>query len=249
MTTAAFRFCDVVKVYPHGLRSRRSVQALAGVTLEAPMGEVLGLLGPNRAGKTTFVKLLLSLCRPTSGRIERLGRPAQDRRTLALVGYVHENHAFPRYLSARAVLEYYGALSVVSASALRERIPTLLELVGLADRGTEPIWRFSKGMIQRLGIAQALINEPQLLVLDEPSEGLDLHGRQLIREVIERQRAAGRSVLFVSHLLSDIEQLCSRIAILVNGRIAFTGPISSLLADSASEAKPSLEAAVRKFYT
>ena len=132
-------------------------------------GEVFGLLGPNRAGKTTLVKVLLSLCRPTQGRVNRLGRPAADRDTLSRVGYVHENHAFPGHLTATRLLEFYGSLTLVPCEDLGRRISVLLERVGLADRARESIARFSKGMVQRLGLAQALLNEPDLLVLDEPT--------------------------------------------------------------------------------
>ena len=173
------------------------MEALRDVTLHVEPGEVFGLLGPNRAGKTTLVKVLLSLCRPTAGAASRLGPPVADRSTLAQVGYVHENHAFPRYLTAAGLLEYYGRLTLLPAEVVRERAPSLLKRFGLADRGREPIARFSKGMVQRLGLAQALLNEPDLLVLDEPTEGLDLDGRRLMREVAaevrepRRQRAAG----------------------------------------------------------
>src|SRR5262249_26144062 len=150
------------------------------------------------------------LCRPTAGRVLRFGRPAADRRTLARVGYVHENHAFPRYLSATALLHYYGALALLPEPVVRERVPQLLERAGLADRAREPIARFSKGMVQRLGVAQALVNDPDLLVLDEPSEGLDLAGRQVIREVIAEQRRKGGAVLLVSHVLGEVEQVCDK---------------------------------------
>src|SRR5262245_6611695 len=169
--TAVAEFDNVCKDYPTGLLPGPKLRAVAGVSLHVRPGEVFGLLGPNRSGKTTLVKLLLSLARPTSGRVRRLGRPASHRATLARVGYVHENQAFPRYLTAAALLEYYGALSLMEAARARQRAGELLELVGLADRSREPISRFSKGMVQRLGLAQALLNEPDLLVLDEPAEG------------------------------------------------------------------------------
>src|SRR4051812_27939830 len=180
---AAVQFDDVTKDYRRGLARTGRLRAISSVSFSVGAGEVLGLLGPNRAGKTTLVKLLLSLCRPTSGLVFRLGKPVDDRSTLARVGYVHENQAFPRYLSAAALLEYYGALSFVPYEALRQRVPPLLGRFGLADRAAEPIARFSKGMLQRLGMAQALINEPQLLVLDEPTEGLDLVGRRQLQAV------------------------------------------------------------------
>jgi ABC-2 type transport system ATP-binding protein len=212
-------------------------------------GEVLALLGPNRAGKTTLVKLLLSLCRPTSGRVLRLGKPIDDRSTLARVGYVHENHAFPRYLSAAALLEYYGALSLVPYDTLRTRVPHLLERFGLADRAREPIARFSKGMLQRLGMAQALINEPELLVLDEPTEGLDVVGRRQLHTVVRDMRERGGAVLLVSHVLTEVEELCDRAAVVVNGQVAYLGSLAELRKDSSTKAPRSLEQALHALYT
>ncbi len=221
--TAAFEFEDVTKDYPAGLLGRRRLRAVERVSFRVEPGEVVGLLGPNRAGKTTLVKILLTLCRPSAGRVSRLGRPADDRRTLARVGYVHERPAFPRHLSADDLLAYYGALSSLPSAEVRRRIPALLERVGLADRAREPIVRFSKGMTQRLALAQALINDPELLVLDEPAEGLDLPGRELVAGVIAEHRRRGRSVLLVSHALADAERSCDRIAVLVGGRLAHWG--------------------------
>jgi ABC-2 type transport system ATP-binding protein len=198
------------------------------VSLRLSAGEVFGLLGPNRAGKTTLIKLLLTLCRPTSGEVRRLGKPVDDRSTLSRVGYVHENHAFPRYLTAAGLLEYYAALSLVPYEEARARVQPLLERFGLADRSREPIARFSKGMLQRLGLAQALVNEPDLLVLDEPTEGLDLAGRQLLREVVREVKARGGSVLLVSHVMNEVEQLCDRVGVVVGGRLKHVGPLEEL---------------------
>jgi ABC-2 type transport system ATP-binding protein len=228
-------FVHVSKTYFGLLRRRGGVGAVCDVSLAVRSGEVLGLLGPNRAGKTTLVKMLLSLCRPTSGEVRRLGRPAADRSSLARIGYVHENHAFPRYLGAATLLEYYGALSLVPHEVLRQRVPQLLERVGLADRSREPIARFSKGMLQRLGVAQALLTEPQLLVLDEPTEGLDLDGRQLLRGVVREVRQRGGSVLLVSHVLAEVAQLCDRVAVLVRGRLVHLGPVADLTRSSGLE--------------
>jgi ABC-2 type transport system ATP-binding protein len=247
--TPAVEFDAVVKDYPTGLFRRNSLRAVAGVSFRIEPGEVFGLLGPNRAGKTTLVKLLLSLSRPTAGRVQRLGRPARERATLARVGYVHENHAFPRYLSATALLEYYGALSLMPEPEVKARIPELLDRVGLADRAHEPIARFSKGMVQRLGVAQALINDPELLVLDEPSEGLDLSGRQMIRALASEQRSRGRTVLLVSHVLSEVEQVCDRLGVLVAGQLAYLGPLSELTRDRATGDHRSLEKALSELYT
>jgi ABC-2 type transport system ATP-binding protein len=244
---AALVFDSVVKEYPQGLLGRKVLAALRGISFHVERGEVFGLIGPNRAGKTTLVKILLSLCRPTHGSVERLGRPSRDRSTLARVGYVHENPAFPRYFSAAALLEYYGALSLLPEAVVKERTPKLLELVGLADRCREPISNFSKGMLQRLALAQALINDPELLVLDEPGEGLDFAAQQLLRQVVGDLRGRGRSVLYVSHLLPEVERLCDRVGVLVRGRLKYVGPVSTLLTDDAGAAR-SLEAAVQALY-
>ncbi len=206
-----------------------SDRALDRVSFDINKGEVFGLLGPNRAGKTTLAKILLTLCKPTSGEVDRLGASIAERSTLSRVGYVHENPAFPRYLTAESTLAYYGALSGASTIAVAVRIPLLLERVGLADRAFDPITRFSKGMIARLNLAQALINEPDLLVLDEPGEGLDLPGRKLLREIIVDFRARGKTVLLISHQLGDVEALCDRIAVLIEGKLAALGPIADFV--------------------
>jgi ABC-2 type transport system ATP-binding protein len=245
-STVAFE--SVVKDYSSGYGRRGALRAVDHVSFSVPRGEVVGLVGPNRAGKTTLVKILLSLCEPTSGRVERLGKPAATRSTLARVGYVHENQAFPRYLTAASLLEYYGALSLVAEGAVRQRAPKLLERVGLADRAREPIARFSKGMIQRLAVAQALINDPDLLVCDEPSEGLDLPGRQMLRDVIAERKALGRAVLYVSHVLNEVEQLCDRVAVVVAGRLAHFGPLTELTQPAGGQPAQSLEQCLDRLY-
>jgi ABC-2 type transport system ATP-binding protein len=246
--TAVAEFEDVIKNYPTGLLRRGGLRAVGGVSLCVRPGEVLGLVGPNRAGKTTLVKMLLSLCRPSSGRVRRFGRPAADRSTLRRIGYVHENPAFPRYLSAAGLLEYYGALALVPFEEVRRRVPRLLELVGLADRAREPIARFSKGMVQRLGVAQALVNDPDLLVLDEPNEGLDLLGRRLVADIVQEQKRRGRTTLLVSHVLPEVERLCDRIGVLVGGRLAYCGPVAPLKHQPQTGAERSLELALQELY-
>lgn len=244
---AAVEFHSVSKTYSSTVFRRPRVQALYDVNLRIEAGEVFGLLGPNRAGKTTLVKLLLSLCQPTSGVIQRLGRPLSDRSRLGQIGYVHENHAFPHYLSASALLEYYGALTLMPYERVRERVPYLLELVGLADRSREPIARFSKGMMQRLGIAQALLNEPRLLVLDEPTEGLDLNGRHLLRDVVREVRERDGTVLLVTHIPTEIEHLCDRVGVLVQGRLVHVGPLADLTRDASGSSR-SLEKHLKELY-
>jgi ABC-2 type transport system ATP-binding protein len=240
-------FEGVSKTWSSGL-FRSPVRAVQDVTLRIPTSQVFGLLGPNRAGKTTLIKMLLSLTTPTAGSITRLGQPVSARSTLGRVGYMHENHAFPRHLSATELLHFYGALSLMPFERIAPQVKTLLARVGLADRCHEPITRFSKGMVQRLGLAQALLSEPDLLVLDEPTEGLDLQGRQLLREIVAETRAQGRTVLLVSHVLTEVEQLCDRVAVLVNSRLIHEGPLAELIRDPLTGAPRSLEQALQPLY-
>jgi ABC-2 type transport system ATP-binding protein len=226
----AAAFENVSKTYAGRFGRLGGVVALSNVTLSIPSGSAFALLGPNRAGKTTLIKLLLSLARPTSGVVRRLNAPLSDRRTLGRVGYMHENHAFPRYLTASDVLHFYATLTGIDGEAIPSRVQALLERVGLADRPTEPIARFSKGMVQRLGLAQALLNDPDLLVLDEPTEGLDIAGRELLRGVITSTVAAGRTVILVSHTLPEVEALCTRAAVLASGSLAWQGAMPDLIA-------------------
>jgi len=246
--THAAVFEQVVKTYPTGMFGRGvGVPALRGVSLTIPAGGVFGLLGPNRAGKTTLVKLLLSLAEPTGGTIHRLDAPVKDRRTLGRIGYMHENHAFPRYLSAGELLTFYGGLSGIRNEHLPAKVEQLITRVGLADRQHEPIARFSKGMVQRLGLAQAMINDPDLLILDEPTEGLDLSGRQLLRQVVREFKAAKKTILLVSHVLPEVEELCDTLAVIVAGKIVHTGPMAELIRNS-DGGKRTLETALKPLY-
>ncbi len=256
MPTAAAEFVEVSKTYRAAQRQgfptlplrRRTVQALSQVTFRIEPGEVFALLGPNRAGKTTLLKVLLGLCHPSAGRVERFGRPLSERDGLSRIGYMHENQAFPRYLTAATLLQFYGELGWIPAALLKSRIPALLDRVGLADRAREPIASFSKGMVQRLALAQALLAEPDLLVLDEPLEGLDLTGRVLLHEIITQQRAAGKTVLVVSHALGEVAEVCDRAAVLVQGRLAYLGSLASLQRDPDTGAERSLTAALGPIY-
>lgn len=241
-------FENVSKIYRDPLHLRTPLEALRGVSLRVEPGSVFGLLGPNRAGKTTLLKVLLGLCKADGGVATRLDRPLSDRSTLAQVGYVHENHAFPRYLTASSVLEYYGALTLMPQETVHRRAPGLLERFGLADRAHEPIGRFSKGMLQRLGMAQALLNEPRLLVLDEPTEGLDLNGRGLLRGAVAEVRGKGGAILLVSHVLSEVEQLCDQIAVLVQGRLAYRGSMADLRRDPSGGPPRTLEQVLHEVY-
>jgi len=247
MSNFVAEFVEVSKTYCRTLSLGPRVDALRGVSFGIETGEVFAILGPNRAGKTTLLKILLGLCHPSGGRVRRLGRPLSEQSTLARVGYMHESQAFPRYLTAFQLLEFYGALSGISPAILRVRIPGLLERVGLADRAKEPIARFSKGMVQRLALAHSVLAEPDLLVLDEPTEGLDLNARALLQEIVAEQRSAGKTVVLVSHVLGEVAQVCDRLAVLVAGRLAYFGSLDSLLQDPLGRER-SLEAALEPIY-
>lgn len=248
MTIDPVTFDHVGKTYRDLWPPRRSVVAVADVSLRIPAGTVFGLLGPNRAGKTTLVKLLLGLCRPTTGRVERFGRPSHERGTLARVGYLHEKQYFPPYLTAAGLLGYFGSLSLLPTAVVRQRGPELLKRVGLADRAREPIARFSKGMLQRIGLAQALLNDPDLLILDEPTEGLDLEGRQFLLQVIQERKDQGKSVLLISHSLPEVERVCDHLAVLRGGRVVAAGARADLLRDPAGGAPRTLEAVLAELY-
>ncbi len=207
----------------------RPVQALRGVSFDVTEGECLGYLGPNGAGKTTTMKVLTGLMTPTSGDALLLGVAPSDASARAGLGYLPENPYFYEHLTPLEALDFYGALSGVSAATVRERAPRLLERVRLADAATRRIRGFSKGMRQRFGLAAALIHEPALLMLDEPLSGLDPAGRRLVKEIILEERAAGRTVFLCSHVLADVQELCDRVVIVHEGQIAREGTIQYLL--------------------
>ncbi len=211
---------------------RRRLRALDGVDLEVGRGEVFGLLGANGAGKTTLVKVLLGLTRPSEGRVRVRGvdprRPAARRR----VGYLPEGHRFPGYLTGEATLRLFGRLAGVPEGVLGARIPELLELVGLHDRAADRVGRYSKGMTQRLGLASALLDRPDLLFLDEPTDGVDPVGRRQIRDILLATRGEGTTVFINSHLLSEVERTCDRVAILDRGRVVRQGTIADLTTPS-----------------
>jgi ABC-2 type transport system ATP-binding protein len=208
----------------------RRLRALDGVDLEVRNGEVFGLLGANGAGKTTLVKVLLGLARPTAGQARLRGvdpRVASARRR---VGYLPEGHRFPGYLSGDATLRLFGRLAGLTKRTIEERTQELLELVGLAERAHDRVGRYSKGMTQRLGLACALLDDPDILFLDEPTDGVDPVGRRQIRDILLATRATGTTIFINSHLLSEVERTCDRVAILHNGRVIREGTIEGLTA-------------------
>jgi ABC-2 type transport system ATP-binding protein len=229
MTDYALETTGLEKIY----RSRfggREIKAVSDLSLRVPVGAKFGLLGANGAGKTTFVKMVLSAVHPTSGSASIFGRDAALSEARRPVGYLPENHRFPTYLSGTGMLDLYGALSGLDSAERRKRIPEYLDLVGLNGWGEVRIKKYSKGMLQRLGLAQALIHKPRLLILDEPTDGVDPVGRREIRDVLNRLTGTGVTVFLNSHLLAEVESFCEYVAILKKGHLALEGKISSLVA-------------------
>ena len=200
------------------------------MTLEIPGGGVFGLLGPNGAGKSTTLKLLLNLLRPTAGRAEILGCPPGALRANRRIGFLAENPVFYDYLTGEELLLYFAGLAGHSRADSRARAATMLDAVGIGEERRRPMRQYSKGMVQRVGLAQALVNDPELVILDEPMSGLDPIGRREVRDLIVRLRDEGRTVVFSSHILTDAETLCSRVAILARGKLVAAGPIAELTA-------------------
>jgi ABC-2 type transport system ATP-binding protein len=208
----------------------RPYRALDGLTIRVGQGEVFGFLGPNGAGKTTTLKLLMQLIYPTSGHADILGRPVGDVAVKRRIGFLPENPYFYDHLTAEELLEYFGALFGFGAADRRKRASALLDEVGIGHERRLQLRKFSKGMLQRVGIAQALINEPDVVFFDEPMSGLDPLGRREIRHLILRLRDRGATVFFSSHVLSDAETLCSQVAIVAGGRLVTSGSLTELLA-------------------
>lgn len=208
---------NIKKIYRVGFWGKRFV-ALEDLSFYVKKGEILGYLGPNGSGKTTTFKVLLDLIRPDNGHIEIFGQPTgRDARNR--IGFLPENPYFYMYLTAKESLKFHGHLKGMSRSEIKNRIPKLLELVDLNKAATRPLKKFSRGMLQRIGIAQALINDPDILILDEPMSGLDPNGRKRMRDIILNCRNQGKTVIFSSHILSDVEIMCDRAAIIKEGRL------------------------------
>lgn len=216
------------KTYRAGLFRRGRIRALQGVSLTVPRGSIYGLLGPNGAGKTTLIKILLGIVRKSAGTAIVLGHRAGQLAARRNIGYLPENHRIPRHLTGLTALEYYGCLSGLSATEVRRRTPELIDRVGLTGRAKERVSGYSKGMQQRLGLAQAMLHKPQLIVLDEPTDGVDPVGRKEIRDVLKGLAADGATIFLNSHLLQEIELICEQVAILNHGRVLRTGSVHEL---------------------
>lgn len=228
-TDAIIHIEDLTKVFRVGFWGRK-VTAVDRVSLAVQRGEVFGFLGPNGAGKTTTLKMLMGLIYPTSGRATIFGHTIGAPQAKAKLGFLPESPYFYDYLTGAEFLRFYGHLFGLRGAALSKRIDELLDTVGMSHARDLQLRKFSKGMLQRVGIAQALINDPDLVVLDEPMSGLDPIGRKEVRDLILRLKEAGKTVLFSSHILHDAELLCDRVAMIMKGRLVACGPVSDLLA-------------------
>ncbi len=248
----ALSFEGLHKEFKVGFRLKR-VQAVRGVTLDVEQGQIFGYLGPNGAGKTTTMKMAMSLIQPTAGSVRLFGRPAEDAAVRQHIGYLPEHPYFYDYLTAFEVVDFYGKLFRIPRKVRHPRVDQLLDRVGLGHAKHRRLRGFSKGMLQRVGIAQALVNDPRLVVMDEPMSGLDPVGRHEVRELIAALRAEGKTIFLSSHILHDIETLCDRVAILRDGAVERVGALRELLEGDGSltdivaagvpeAARPALEA-------
>lgn len=233
-------------------KDRRRV-AVEDLDLKVEEGQIFGLLGPNGAGKTTTIKILMGLHFATSGTARIMGKPLGDNTVKSKIGFLPENPYFYDYLTGEEFLNYYGQLYGMPRSLRNKRIPELLTTVGLGAAGDVQLRGYSKGMLQRVGLAQALLNDPKLVILDEPQSGLDPFGRKEVRDLIVKLKEQGRTVMFSSHILSDAEMICDRVAILHHGRLIAEGQMSELLSTRVEEfevsmrdAKPDLAEFARK---
>jgi ABC-2 type transport system ATP-binding protein len=229
---AAIEILDLEKSYLVGFWRKRAKLALRPLRLTIEDGEVFGFLGPNGAGKTTTLKLLMGLVFPTAGTAQILGRDMDDPEVKSQIGFLPEQPYFYDHLTARELLNYYGQLSGVPAKGRSERVDQMLSRVGLSEFATVQLRKFSKGMLQRVGLAQAILHDPKLVFLDEPMSGLDPMGRREVRELIQQLRHEGKTVFFSTHILSDAEALCDRVGVIHRGELRGVGSVAELTSQS-----------------
>ncbi|MBL8955307.1 MAG: ABC transporter ATP-binding protein, partial [Myxococcaceae bacterium] len=230
--TAAISIKQLTKVYKLGAFGQKRVRALTDLSLEIAAGQVYGLLGPNGAGKSTTIKILLNLIRATSGTALLFGLPPSSTEARKLLGFLPENPSPYEYLTGEELVELAAKLSGLTGADVARRTTAVIERVEMGAARKLQIRRYSKGMVQRISLAQALVAEPRLLILDEPTSGLDVLGRQLIRDIILEQRKRGTSIVFCSHIIPDVEALCDRVAVLVGGKLVREGSVEQLLASN-----------------
>jgi len=230
--STAIAVSHLTKVYRKSLFRKNGVAALQGLSLSVDRGQIYGFLGPNGAGKTTLIKILLSLVHPTSGDAALLGQELPDTAVREKIGYLPENQRFPGYLTGEQVLKFFGRLSGTPPDLLRRRTSELLTLVGMDQWRRMKVKRYSKGMLQRIGLAQALVNDPELIFLDEPTDGVDPIGRKEIRDILHALKVQGKTIFLNSHLLSEVELVCDRVAIVNKGSLLKEGTIADFTSGS-----------------
>jgi ABC-2 type transport system ATP-binding protein len=239
----AIEIKDLTKAYPVGFWKRQLRPALNGLTLTVDKGETFGFLGPNGAGKTTTLKILMGIIRPSSGSATILGQDYRTPEIKQQIGFLPEQPYFYDYLSAPELLNYYAQLSGMASSERAQRIRPLLDRVGLGDVGNKQLRKFSKGMLQRVGIAQAIIHDPEVVFLDEPMSGLDPLGRHEVRELIQGLKDQGKTIFFSTHILSDAEALCDRVAVIHKGELRGIGVVNDLRSSVAENSEVIWESA------
>ncbi len=226
---------NISKSFRRGF-SGNDIKALSDVSLEIFHSDIFGLLGPNGAGKTTLVKILLGALSPSSGSASINNFDVADSRARTRIGFLPENHRFPEYQTGTQMLSFYGGLSGMSVSEIKTKSTEVLKLVDMAKWGSTHIKKYSKGMMQRLGLAQALLNDPEIIFLDEPTDGVDPIGRREIRDILKELKSRGKTIFLNSHLLAEVESICDKVAILNNGLLIKVGPVEGL-----TQIKPTFE--------
>src|SRR6202041_3472504 len=230
MPDRAIEIENLTKDYPFGFLHLKKKRSLEGLTMQVESGEVFGFLGPNGAGKSTTIKLLVGLIFPEAGTARILGKSIADIEMHRDIGYLPEQPYFYDYLTAAEVLDYFAKFYDLSAADRKERVPRMLKKVGLETAGNIQLRKYSKGMLQRVGLAQAILHDPQLVILDEPMSGLDPVGRREVRDIILELKSAGKTILFSTHILSDAEMLCDRVGVIVSGKLQGVGAPGKLVA-------------------
>ncbi|MGD1006502.1 MAG: ABC transporter ATP-binding protein [Ignavibacteriaceae bacterium] len=242
MSAIAIETTGLTKVYSSSL-GKRKVEALSSLNLTIPAGSIFGFLGPNGAGKTTLVKLLLGIIFPTSGSAKILGGEINDYRVKSKIGYLPENHKYPAYLTGGEVLQFFGKLSGLDGLELEKKIDEMLELVQMTKWKKSKLKTYSKGMMQRLGLAQAMLNDPELIYLDEPTDGVDPIGRKEIRDILIELKNKHKTIFLNSHLLSEVEMITDRVGILNKGKLLREGTVKELT-EKKEEYKISVEGSI-----
>jgi ABC-2 type transport system ATP-binding protein len=229
MTAPAIETENLTKEYPHGFLNLKKRTSLEGLNMQVETGEVFGFIGPNGAGKSTTIKLLMRLIFPTAGSARILGKPISDIEMHRDIGYLPEQPYFYDYLTAAELLDYFARIHDLSATDRKERVQRMLKKVGLETAGKIQLRKYSKGMLQRVGMAQAILHDPKLVILDEPMSGLDPVGRREVRDIILELKREGKTVMFSTHILSDAEMLCDRVGVIVGGKLRGVGAPEQLV--------------------